>query len=118
MPGAKRMEEVVADIFISYAREDRVSASRLADRFGDVVWRVFWDRGIIGGDKWVQRVEVEASRARCVVALWSAASVESTEVRKEALIGLRRHVLVPAFLESVDPPSDFREIHASDLRGW
>jgi len=116
--GAKREEEVMADIFISYAREDRVTASRLADRFGDEGWTVFWDRDLIAGDNWEKRIEAEASRARCVVALWSAASVESTEVRKEAIIGLRRHVLVPAFLESVDPPSDFREIHASDLRGW
>jgi hypothetical protein len=111
-------EEVVADIFISYAREDRVTASRLADRFGDEGWTVFWDRDLIAGDNWVQRIEAEATGARCMVALWSAASVESTEVRKETTIGLQRHVLVPAFLEPVDPPSDFREIHASDLRGW
>ena len=48
--GAQREEEVVADIFISYAREDRVAASRLADRFGDEGWTVFWDRDLIAGD--------------------------------------------------------------------
>jgi hypothetical protein len=42
----------------------------------------------------------------------------SPEVRKEVMIGWNRHVLVPAFLASVDPPADFRSIHASDLVGW
>ena len=63
----------MADIFISYAREERETASHLAERFGDEGWTVFWDRDLVAGDNWEKRIEDESNRARCVVVLWSAA---------------------------------------------
>ena len=97
----------MVDVFISYAREECETAGRLAHRFNDEGWTVFWDRELVAGDNWEQRIETEARHARCVVVLWSAESVESMEVRKEALIGLKRNVLVPAFLAPVAPPVRF-----------
>jgi hypothetical protein len=108
----------VADIFVSYAHEERTIASRLAARLVDEGWTVFWDRQLVPGDEWEQRIQREAMQARCVVALWSAASVVSPEVRKEATIGWNRRVLVPAFAAAVDPPEEFRGIHASNLVEW
>lgn len=110
----------MGDIFISYTRADRPRARLLADRFEAEGWSVWWDAELIPGDAWSDRVEQELMAARCVVVLWSAASVapEKRWVRNEARDGLDRGILVPAMLEAVTLPVEFRGVQAADLVGW
>jgi hypothetical protein len=56
--------------------------------------------------------------ARCVIVLWSQASVESDWVRNEAGEGKRRGILVPALIDDVSIPLEFRRIQAANLVGW
>lgn len=42
----------MADIFISYANEDRDTAARLAAHLESAGWRVWWDRRIPAGRTW------------------------------------------------------------------
>ena len=50
--------------------------------------------------------------------LWSRASVPSEWVRSEASEAKRRGILIPAFLEPVDPPLAFRLLNGADLSAW
>ncbi|MBK7849503.1 MAG: toll/interleukin-1 receptor domain-containing protein [Zoogloea sp.] len=106
------------DIFISYASEDREQARRFAEAFSARGWSVWWDRHIVPGEAFDTRIEQALDAARCVVVLWSASSVASEWVRNEAAVGAERGVLVPAMIEPVKLPLEFRRKQTADLSGW
>jgi TIR domain len=108
----------MADIFISYAREDIEAAQRLAMALEQQGWSVFWDRRIPTGRRFADIIAEQLAAARCVIALWSRAALASDWVLDEAEEARNRNVLAPAFIERVDPPMGFRRIHAADLVGW
>jgi len=108
----------MADIFISYAREDVERASHLVERFEGEGWSVFWDRRIPAGGEWPQILMAELAPARCVVVLWSKSSVDARWVREEANEGAERKILIPARLDPVEPPLGFRSVNACDLTRW
>jgi hypothetical protein len=108
----------MADIFISYAREDMEAAQRLAMALEQQGWSVFWDRRIPAGRRFADIIAEQLAAARCVIALWSRAALASDWVLDEAEDARNRNVLAPAFIERVAPPMGFRRIHAADLVGW
>ena len=108
----------MADVFISYAREDRPFAARLAHALeagGRTVW---WDREVLPGKDFAQLISAELDQAKAVVVIWSPASTPSGWVRDEAQEGLERGVLVPVLAGVAEPPLGYRSIHAVDLTGW
>jgi sulfatase modifying factor 1 len=110
--------EVMADIFISYARGDRERIRPLADAFSEQGWTVFWDLEIPPGQSWRSYLKGRLDEARCVVVAWSETSVESHWVQVEADEGLRRGVLVPVCIDQTEPPFGFGHVQAADLSGW
>jgi hypothetical protein len=108
----------MADIFISYASEDRECAGKAARAFGAMGWSVWWDRRIIVGQSYDRIIEQELEAAKSVVVLWSEHSIGSEWVRNEAAVGVRRGVLVPAMLERVQLPLEFGRKQTADLSGW
>ena len=94
----------MADVFISYAREDRPFAARLAHALeagGRTVW---WDREVLPGKDFAQLISAELDQAKAVVVIWSPASTPSGWVRDEAQEGLERGVLVPVLAGVAEPP--------------
>jgi hypothetical protein len=108
----------MSDIFISYAREDRAAAERVADALKSRGWSVWWDPEIPPGEVWDARIERELASVPCVLVLWSATSGRKPWVRAEAAEALSRGVLVPVLIEAVDPPLAFRHVQAADLADW
>lgn len=105
----------MADVFLSYAREDRELAERMADAIAQRGWSVWWDRKIHVGRSFGRVIETELSVARCVVVLWSSASIDSDWVLNEADEGARRKILVPIRIGDVRPPLEFRRLHTATL---
>jgi hypothetical protein len=108
----------MADIFISYAREDRSRIEPLAKSLQDLGWSVFWDRTIPTGKTWRQVIGDALKNARSVIVAWSQNSIESDWVQEEADRGRRRNILIPILIDNVDPPLGFGAIQAADLVNW
>ena len=63
----------MADVFLSYAREDRDRAQRLASALESHGWSVWWDRNIVADQIFDQVIEHELDAAKRVVPRrWSA----------------------------------------------
>jgi TIR domain-containing protein/Big-like domain-containing protein len=109
----------MADIFISYANEDRETAARLARFLESVGWSVWWDRRIPAGRTWRSVLQEALRDMRCMIALWSRDSVESSWVAEEAEEARKLgKTLVPILIQRVEPPIGFRAIQAADLVNW
>lgn len=106
------------DIFISYANADREHARQLADRLTARGYSVWWDRTIPPGRVFDEVLQEAIQAARCMIVLWSAESVRSNWVKTEAAEGVERDILVPALIDEVSPPIEFKRIQAANLAHW
>lgn len=106
------------DVFISYASENSRVAQTLANSLVAQGFNVWWDRKIPPGKTWDEVIGNALDTAKCVVVLWSEASVNSRWVREEADRAVRRKCLIPALIEEVQPPFGFERIEAANLVGW
>lgn len=106
----------MADVFISYAREDHDHIPGIVSALEAAGLSVFWDRSIPIGQTWRSLIGHNLKTAKCVLVVWSKASVESEWVQDEADEAKRRRILVPVLLEDVNPPLGFGAFQAADLR--
>jgi tetratricopeptide (TPR) repeat protein len=108
----------MADVFVSYARQDRERVKSLVSLLEHQGWSVWWDREIIPGETFERIIDAEIQQARCVIAAWSRDSVNSDWVQAEAGDGQDRGILVPVMFDDVRVPLAFRRTDAADLVGW
>src|SRR5262245_51687128 len=108
----------MADIFLSYANEDRDAARAVAGLLESAGCTVWWDRRIPAGRTWRSMIEEALRDMRCMVVLWSTHSVDSDWVKEEAEEARALGRLIPVLIEPVKPPVGFRSIQAADLTDW
>src|SRR5215470_5197497 len=108
----------MAQVFISYASADRERVKGLAEAMQARGYTVWWDRQIAPGQTFDEVIEKALDEASCVVVLWSSTSVKSDWVKTEASEATKRKVLVPALIDAVTIPLEFRRIQAADLTRW
>jgi len=108
----------LADIFISYSRQDKSRVAPLVAALEAEGWSVWWDPEIAPGEEFDGLISRELDAARSLVVVWTAASVDSRWVRGEARDAADRGVLVPVRLDNSRLPIDFRAVHTTDLDGW
>lgn len=108
----------MADIFISFASEDRSRVEPLAKALNEQGWSVWWDRRIMVGESFEDVIEQALDKAKCVIVVWSVKSVNSKWVSAEAEEGLIRRILVPVLIDKTSPPQRFILLHTPYLVGW
>jgi hypothetical protein len=106
------------DVFLSYSHHDQARAKALATALESNGWSIWWDSQILVGHEYRSKIQQQLDAARCIVVLWSRASVESSWVCDEATVGLNRGKLVPVLLEDVLPPLGFRQLQTASLLNW
>lgn len=105
-------------VFLSYANADRERVEVIVaalEREGLDVW---WDREIPRGQNFNHAIEAALNEAHCAVVVWSQASVASEWVFNEASEARKRRILVPVFIDAVEPPLEFRHLQAAQLTDW
>jgi hypothetical protein len=107
----------MADIFISYKKEDRELAERVVGLLRADGREVWWDDGITPHQAWDDMIEQEINAARAVIVLWSPRSVASEWVRSEAHYAQEHGKLVPVMIEPCHLPLAFALRQAIDLSG-
>ncbi len=108
----------MADVFVSYARSDKVRVAPLVAAIEAKGWSVWWDPEIDAGQQFDDQIEAELKAARAVVVVWTPTSVASRWVRGEAREAADRGTLVPVRFEGANLPMDVRAIHTTELDGW
>lgn len=109
----------MADIFISYANEDRDTAEQVAHVLETAGFSVWWDRRIPAGRTWRSVLEEALVGMRCLIVLWSENSVKSPWVLEEAEEARRLgKTMLPVLIQKIDPPVGFRAIQAANLIDW
>lgn len=108
----------MADIFLSYARRDRLSVEPIARQLIYDGWTLWWDPEITGGGQWHQLIATELASARVVLVAWSSTSLASDWVRDEAGEGKRRDGLVSISIDGSEPPLGFRQLQCLPMAGW
>jgi formylglycine-generating enzyme len=108
----------MADVFISYSREDRGMVDRLAKRLASYQISVWFDDRLEHASPFDRAIQNELSTARTVLVLWSPAASASEWVRAEAAHARDRGVLLMATIQTCVPPPPFNVMQAADLRQW
>ena len=106
------------DIFLSYSKEDKSIAKKIALGLENNGFKVWWDIEIPTGHTWDSEIEKAIENCKCVVVLWSKASINSEWVRIEAAEGKKKNILIPVRIEEVEPPLAFRRRQYINLTGW
>jgi hypothetical protein len=108
----------MADVFLSYAREDAARAEQVARGLEAAGLDVFWDNEIPPGQTWADYIEQKLTQCKALIVLWSEHSTKSQWVREEARMGRDKGVLIPVMIDSSTPPFGFGEVQAANLAGW
>jgi hypothetical protein len=74
----------MADIFVSYSKQDRVLALKLSTWLEAQGWTTWRDKTVVADDVRSNNV-TELNQARAVIVIWSAASVGSPQILHEAI---------------------------------
>jgi hypothetical protein len=67
----------MADVFVSYASEDRERVAPIVEAIEQAGFSVWWDRRIGLGSSFDREIERELESAGCVIVVWSNRSVDS-----------------------------------------
>jgi hypothetical protein len=108
----------MADLFISYKREDRRVAERLSIALEQLGFDVWWDFELLSGDGFRKIIERVIDECSTTIVLWSELSRESTFVVDEATYSREQNKLCPARIDDCRLPLGFGGDHVVDLRGW
>jgi adenylate cyclase len=108
----------MADVFVSYARNDRARVAPLVAAIAAKGWSVWWDPEITPGQEFDDQIDAEIDAAKAVLVVWTPTSVASRWVRGEAREAADRGILVPVRFDNARLPMDVRAIHTTDLDDW
>jgi hypothetical protein len=103
----------MADVFISYASEDRNRVRPLAEALQSRGFNVWWDRSLAAGQDYTAVIEKELKGAKAVIVVWTQSSSASTFVRDEAGRARDEGRLVPVLLDQVQLPLGFGAFQAA-----
>jgi hypothetical protein len=111
----------MADVFISYKRDERDAVERIAHELRALGLDVWFDASITAGDAFSDEIDREARAARAILICWSPSARESRWVKAEAMIGFEQDKLAAAYVAGPDgfrPPTPFNTVHAADVRDF
>ena len=107
----------MAQLVISYAREQQLHAKRIVNAARKRGIDVWWDDDLEGGTDFRAQIAAQIEKADCVLVLWCDKSVKAGYVVDEATLALRHSQYLPVRRADVHPPLGFMSYHCMDLFG-
>lgn len=108
----------MADVFISYKRENQDAVQRIVQGMRGAGLSVWWDQDIAPDAQWEATIERELEASKVVIVAWSQAAVASENVKAEARRARTQGKLIQIYVETCDPPLFFGERQGVDLSTW
>jgi serine/threonine-protein kinase len=108
----------MVDVFVSYASEDRDRVTPLVEAIEAEGLEVWWNQHIHAGPSFRNAIEAAMASARCMLVVWSEASIKSDFVIDEATTGRERGILVPVQIEDVQVPLGSWAAQTAQLQNW
>lgn len=108
----------MADIFISYSRNDQPIIKKLSKALEARNFELWWDRELLAGDTYADDIERELNCAKVVIVAWSASGSKSRWVRDEAAVAADSGRLIAISIDGSMPPIGFRQFHFVDFSAW
>jgi tetratricopeptide (TPR) repeat protein len=106
------------DIFISYSHKDHPVAELIANTLKKLGWSVWKDQRLTIGNNFTHEIHSAAASAKVLLVLWSASSVQSGWVKKEARLAIDHKNYFPIMIDRVELPDEFAQYHTSTLFNW
>jgi TIR domain len=107
----------MANVFISYAKEDRTFVDSFAAALDIAGHHVWFDRDLRAGP-FRDQILANLMLADVAVVVWSARSIESRYVLDESERAVSRGVLLPVRVDGAELPLGFGDIQTFDLALW
>ena len=109
--GILSREGTIADIFISYSKDERDLTEALAQDLKEQGYSVWWDTSLVAGDVFEEVIMAELEEAKVAIVIWTKSSVKSLWVKSEARRAAEAGKLVPLRVRDVatreiPPPFD------------
>jgi hypothetical protein len=92
----------MADIFISYSKEEGEHTRALAAELEASGFSVWWDTSLAPGEAFGRVIREEVEKAKAVIVIWSRDALKSDWVLWEATRAHQRRVLIPLRTEDVE----------------
>jgi uncharacterized protein (TIGR02301 family) len=114
----------MADIFISYKREDRERIAPFARSLEARGYTVWWDLELVPSQKFERQIKRELDAAKCVIVVWTERSIAddgmyvSEWVQIEANSGDERGILLPVQLDAGRKHWRHGQNQFAALNGW
>lgn len=108
----------MADVFISYKRDDRPRVEVIAQKLQAVGLDVWFDTRLTSGPSFDETIAREIRTAKVTLACWTPEAIASEWVRAEAAMAHTAAKLVACFLEPADLIPPFNLVHAESLADW
>lgn len=111
----------MADVFLSYKRDQRNQVERLATALRGLGLDVWFDASLSAGESFSDEIDREVRSARVIVVCWSPEAALSQWVKAEAHVGFGKRNLISTYIagtSSFEPPVPFNSLHMEDLRAW
>jgi len=108
----------MADVFVSYKREDAARVKKLVAALREVGLDAWWDEDIAPSAPWEATIEKALRESKAVIVCWSPDAVASENVRSEARVAREDGRLIQVFMKPCSPPLFFGERQGVDLSSW
>jgi N-acetylmuramidase/TIR domain len=108
----------MADVFISYKREERDAVTLLAEKLRALQLDVWFDGKLRTGGAFDDEIAREIEAAKAVLTCWTPAAIASEWVRAEAAMARDAEKFVPCFLEPTKLVPPFNLVQTEDLMSW
>ncbi len=108
----------MAEVFISYSRDDLETVSKIAAAVKDAGYDLWWDKDLPPHLSYTEVIQEKIGGAKAVIVVWSEEASKSEWVRAEADMARNQNKLVQTSIDDAMPPLPFNQIQYALLSDW